>query len=590
MVSKARNSNLNRHSSDRMTTVSRPAPLSLRARWAVAALFCVTAPAAQGAQLDAANIVTTLRPAYTPDWDSAPVLNEWSIEFDTQLSDTANGDRLKDRIEDLVPGDLLRVGAGRWSVNSYFQVDLQGTEAAPIRIVGSEGAILTRPNAGQNVINFGSTSASSTSYLLLRGFEVTNGSYGIRIQNTEQLWIDQCHVHHVAAVGIGANSHDTDGLHVTRTEVHHTGSSGEGLYLGGNNGSVICRRGVFALNHIHDTGGDQGDGIELKGGSYDCLIAENIIHGTNYPGILVYGTQGQAVNVIESNVVWDTTSNPFQVQGEAIVRNNLVFAKNGSALQSGPHQGETTNLKVVGNTFIARDSEAAFLRSWSGQPGMVFANNVIFSESGESVHVNGSLLGVTVENNVVLGPVWGASTEGFFQGNGLSDFVDVSWDGSRRDARPTGMSALHRTTSKLGILSTDMTGAARPDEPTVGALEPNTYGRYLGFAPAAAPRIRTRLPLVAGSSAYSVTVQSAPFSSIWVAAETLEQGPATASRFVDISAVQIRSAVADATGRATIVLDADMLPGLSGEHLVIRAGSRTASGIMKARRLVATAR
>ena len=585
MVSTRTNNNPSRPKSVSNWAPSAKVPLIV-----VATLFGMAAPAAQAVQLDAGSVVQTLRPAYTPDWDRAPVLNEWTISFDPQLSDTENGDRLKDRIEDLVPGDLLRVSAGRWSVNSYFQVDLQGTAAAPIRIVGAEGAILTRPNAGQNTINFGSSSASSTRYLLLRGFEVTGGSYGIRIQNTEHFWIDQCHVHHLAAVGIGANSHDTDHLYITRTEVHDTASTGEGLYIGGNNGSVICRHGVFALNYIHDTGGNQGDGIELKDGSYDCLIAENIIHGTDYPGILVYGTEGNPVNVIEGNVIWDTTSNPFQVQGEAIVRNNLVFAKNGSALQSGPHQGATTNLKIVGNTFIARDSEAAFLRSWSGEPGMVFANNVVYSETGESVHVNGSLDGVTVENNVVMGPVWGASTDGFFQGNGLSDFVDLSWDGTRRDARPTGMSALHRPTLNLGILTNDLTGAARPTVPTVGALEPGTYGRYLGWWTPNSPTLRARLPLVAGASAYSVTVEAAPFSSVWLAAETLDSGRPSSIGFIDLSAVALRSAVTDGSGRATITLDASVLPRLAGEHLVIRAGTRSAGGLTKARRLVATAR
>jgi parallel beta-helix repeat protein len=560
-----------------------------RTRWFSAALWLSFAPSALAIQLDAGPVVPTLRPQYVPTWDSVPPLAEWSIDYDAQLSETDNGDRLKDRIEDLQPGDLLRVSAGRWSVNSFFQVDLQGTAAAPIRIVGESGAVLTRPNAGQNAINFGSTTAGATSYLLLRGFEVTGGSYGIRIQNVNQFWIDRCHVHHVAAVGIGANSHDTSGLHITRTEVDHTSSTGEGLYLGGNNGSVICRDGVFALNYVHDTGGDQGDGIELKGGSYGCLIAENTVHSTNYPGILVYGTQGNEVNVIEGNVVWDTTSNPFQVQGEAIVRNNLVFAKNGSALQSGPHQGLTTNLKIVGNTFIARDSEAAFLRSWGGQPGMVFANNVVYSETGESVHVNGGLSGVTVEDNVVLGPVWGVPTDGFFQGNGLDDFVNVSWDGARRDARPTGQSALRRPSLPLSYWNLDLTGAVRPAAPTVGALEPGTYGRYLGYWSANSPRIRARIPLVAGAPFFPIAIEAEPFSRVWVAVNAAGNRGTTVPGLSDLAAVPIRSAVTDSSGVATIILDGASLPRMAGQHLEIRSGKLGPSGPTKARRFVATA-
>lgn len=559
--------------------------------WFAAAVFVIAAPSASSAQLDAGQVPRTLRHKYVPDWHAAPVLNEQSLDYDTQLSETANGARLKDRIEDLVPGDLLRVGAGRWSVNSYFQVDLQGTADAPIRIVGAEGAILTRPNAGQNVINFGSTSHSSTRYLLLRGFEITGGSNGIRVQNAEQFWIDRCHVHHVASVGIGANSHDTDGLRVTRTEVSHTGATGEGMYLGGNYGSVICRNGVFALNHVHDMGGDQGDGIELKGGSYGCLIAENVVHGTNFPGIIVYGTEGNPVNIVEGNVIWDVNTNALQVQGEAIVRNNLVFGTNGSALQSGPHQGLTTNLKVIGNTFISTASpQAAFLRSWSGQPGMVFANNVIYSENGESVHVNGGLDGVTVENNVVLGPLWGIPSSGFFAGNGLSDFVDLSWDATRRDARPSGSSALNRHVTPSNIWSNDLTGAVRPAGATVGALEPGTYGRYLGPWTASSPSLRTRVPLVTGAASYEITVEAEPFSNVWLLASPTQGGAGSPAQVTQFAAALLHSGLTDASGRATITLDSSTLPQTVGQELLIRASSTGSNGSAAARRLVLTAR
>lgn len=557
---------------------------------AMAIVAAIGAESAHATQLNSAVEASgALRPQYVPDWDSAPAQRELTLTFNASLSETDNGDLLKDTIQALTPGDLLRVGRGRWSVNSFFQVDLQGTAAAPIRILGDPGAILTRPNAGQNTINFGSTTAAATTYVLLRGFEVTNGSYGIRLQNAEHFWIDQCHVHHVAAVGIGANSHDTDALHITRTEVHHTGSTGEGMYFGGNNGSTVCANAVIALNHVHDTGGSQGDGIELKQGSHGCLIAENVIHGTNYPGLLVYGTGGMPVNVLEGNVIWDTVSNPFQVQGEAIVRNNLVFALNGPALQSGPHQDSTRNLKIIGNTFISRDTETAFLRSWGGQPGMVLANNAFYSETGESVHVNGGLAGVTLAGNVVLGPVWGIPMTGFTQGAGLTDFVNVTWDGARRDARPTGQSALNRTTLALPEWTHDLTGAVRPTQASVGALEPGTYGRYLGFWTASSPRLRTRFPLMAGASSYTVTLEGVtPFASVWLGAQVLE--PERSGGPLHGSPVRLRSAIADAGGRATVTIDGTLLPANAGTRLLIRAAARTPSGAAIARRMIATAR
>ena len=425
---------------------------------------------------------------------------------------------------------------------------------------------------------------------MLRGFEVTGGSYGIRVQNVNQLWIDQCHVHHVGAVGIGANSHDTNRLHITRTEVHHTGGVGEGMYLGGNYGSVICSHGVFAMNYVHDTSGSQGDGIELKQGSYDCLIAENIIHGTNYPGILVYGTAGNAVNVVEGNVIWDSEFTPLQVQGEAIVRNNLVFGKNGHALRCGPHQGVTTNLKVVGNTLISRAPEAAHLRAWNGQPGMIFANNAVYSETGESVRVSGGFSGVTVANNVALGSISGASTSGFSQGRGLQDFIDVSWDGNRRDARPTGQSALNGPTLPLSFWTRDLNGAARPAAATIGAVEPGTYGRYLGPWTADSPRVRTRIPLVAGVSSYSFTVTAEPFTDVSVSTEVTGDGQQPSVGVPGLAASPLLTGRTDALGRANLTLDGAWLPQSPGQHLLIRARSVGRQGSSKARRFVAMAR
>ena len=107
--------------------------------------------------------------------------------------------------------------------------------------------------------------------------------------------------------------------------MHSTGGTGEGFYIGGNDGVPIASRCVLALNHVHDTGGFQGDGIEVKQGSWGNWIVENTVHDTPYPCILVYGTGGRARNVIERNVCWNSGDNVMQVQGEALVRNNALF-------------------------------------------------------------------------------------------------------------------------------------------------------------------------------------------------------------------------------------------------------------------------
>ena len=453
-----------------------------------------------------------LRPEQTPLWAGAPVQRELSLTRDPGLTDTANGARLAAAVHALQPGDRLTVGPGVWSIDALFTVTLQGTLQAPIRIEAMPGAtpVLTRPNALQNLVNFG-TDTVPARFVLLRGFELTGGSIGVRVRRGEDLWFDELHVHDVGSHGMRAAEFDTARLYCTRCEVHHTGlihGTGDGLYIGANAGASVAREAVIALNHVHDTFGSQGDGIELKQGSFGCLIAENVIHDTQYPGILVYGTAGGARNVIESNVVWGAATNPFQVQGEALVRNNIVFGGTQAAFVSFDHQGTVRNLEVVHNTFLATTGEAARLQHWGGRPGMVLANNALYSDGGVALLCLSGMAGVTVAGNVVFGPTWNDGGALHRAGRGHIDFVDTTFDGARRDAHPSASSVLFGAAQSSYHAANDRSGARRTGVLAAGALEAGTYGRYLGVDSAVV--VRSSGPLGPGVPGTTLTVSGGP--------------------------------------------------------------------------------
>lgn len=447
----------------------------------------------------------TLRPQYRPAWADAPVLREIELDFDPTLDDVANGARLSSTVHGLQPGDRLVVGPGIWSIEPRFEVVLHGTAQAPIRIEARAGTtpVITRPDEWQNIINFGSSS-SSPRFILMRGFELTGGSIALRIYSGDDLWFDQCHIHHVGADAVRASSYDTARLYVTRSEMHHTArvdGTGEGFYLGSNNAAAITRDSVIALNHVHHTAGLHGDGIELKQGSYGCTIAENIVHDTPYPGILVYGTGGGPRNLIEGNIVWNANENPMQVQGEAIVRNNVVFGGAQAAFISSDHQSQSRDLEVVHNTFVATTGEAAVLSHWGGRPGMVLANNALYSQSGNSLSLYNGAIGVTIVGNVVHGPTYNDGGAAHVQGAGVSDFMDLSYDSSRRDAHPSAGSALLGAAHAAQLASHDASGAERTPIHAAGAFEPGTYGRYLGVSDPGAPWVRSSaLPTIGGAT------------------------------------------------------------------------------------------
>lgn len=411
--------------------------------------------------------------SYYPPWENATPTRTITLAYDASQSAVQNGAALRAAIAALQPGDRLEIGGGTWSINSFWNVVIQGTESAPIWIVAAAGAtpIITRPDAAQNVLNVGSGAGNATRYVCFRGLEFTGGDTLIRLYHCENVWIDQCHIHHGSGVGITANTEDTRYLYITRNHIHDPGGASdtcEGMYLGANNSAVRMSRSIIALNHVHDCRGTQGDGIELKQGSYDNWIVENHVHDTNYPGIIAYGTDGLGTNVIERNIVYNSGDNVLQVQGEAIVRNNLLM-NGATGFHSHDHQGQTRNLQVVHNTII-NAGPATNLTSWNGRSGMVFANNAVYSRDAGSIRFPGGSTGVTVTGNVVLGPVTGAGG-GFVFGNGITDFGDVSWDAARRDGTPSAASALLGGADPSQAATEDIRQQTRTAPVDAGAFE-----------------------------------------------------------------------------------------------------------------------
>jgi parallel beta-helix repeat protein len=321
-----------------------------------------------------------------------------------------------------------------------------------------------------------------------------------------------------------------------------------------------------ASNHVHHTGGPQGDGIELKQGSAGCRIEENTVHDTNYPGILAYGSDGGPRNVIEGNVVWAAATNPFQVQGEALVRNNLVFGGATPAFVSFDHQGSVRDLTVVHNTFVTTSAEAARLGNWSNRPGMVLANNALYSESGLALSFLNGASGVTIEGNVVHGGAYNDGGAHHQAGLGVTDFVALRFDGTLRDAHPSVTSRLVGAASTAQIAPSDASGAERSGERSAGAYERGTYGRYVGASVAGsngAPLLRSPgLPSPAGPPVTFTLIHAAPHAFAMHGVVWIPTGaPYSVERSVS---------VVNAAGEATFLVDPPTLPGAARARVVVR--------------------
>ncbi len=218
-------------------------------------------------------------------------------------------DDYRTAMQSLVAGDTLVMHGGTYALSSYFELDLVGTAQAPvtIRAAAGEQPVVHYVDAGQNIVNI-----ANSAFLVIDGIEFSGGSRGLRLINSSDITIRNCHVHDTAANAISAN----DGGNVyarlvfVHNEIDHAGDTAEGFYLGCTDDACRVHDSLVANNYIHDLTGptvSQGDGIEIKAGSYANVVRDNVIHDTAYPGITLYHVNGNgAPNIIERNLVWNS--------------------------------------------------------------------------------------------------------------------------------------------------------------------------------------------------------------------------------------------------------------------------------------------
>jgi hypothetical protein len=367
------------------------------------------------------------------------------VRYDAKLTTQENGNRLERILESLKAGDHVVIHEGTWTVNNRLAVRAPGTEKEPIVIEGRGRAVITRDDEAQNVVNI------EGGWFTLRGLEIRGGSRGLVIGAADHVLVTECEIHGTGDAAVTANSADTSYLSFERNHVHDTRGCGEGFYLGGNNASVVTHHTRVVGNRVHDTGGEQGDGIELKTGSWACVISDNVVERTHYPGILVYGNGGRPErNIVERNVIVGSAEAGIQVAADAIIRNNLVIGAKEACIASQPHQGATPgNLTIVHNTLV-NDGVCLRVRDWTG-PGLVFANNALYSKGGQPCD------GIGADGNVVV--------------PGLDAFVALTLDGTARDATPMKGSPLIGAADPAHAIADDLTRALRTGSVEAGAVD-----------------------------------------------------------------------------------------------------------------------
>ncbi len=273
----------------------------------------------------------------------------------------------------------------------------RGTAQKAVVIRAESGArvVLQRPDSRQNTIN-----VVGGQHLILRGLEISGGSSGIRMMKSENhacqfVTIEGMHIHDIGGAAVTANNEGNayEGLILRNNHIYRTSGHGEGFYLGSNNGPDGATTGyvfnsLIEGNYIHHLNGpkvSQGDGIEIKDGSYNNIVRDNVIHDTKYPGIVVFGADGKQPNLIERNVIWSSGDHGIQAAADAIVRNNLVFNIRNNGIHSQNHQSAMVGqLDIRHNTIVCNHPGSIGIRCNLRKEGktsnvVTIANNAIYA-------------------------------------------------------------------------------------------------------------------------------------------------------------------------------------------------------------------
>jgi hypothetical protein len=395
-------------------------------------------------------------PSAAPAWyqNIGPVTRE--VFYNPSLTPAQNGAALRSVLTTLPAGSRVVIHAGTYSVDSFFVITAQGTASQPVVIEGAPGqkVSITRKDALQNAIN-----VDNSQYLLMRNLDVSGGGTGLKLQTVSNFMLYDSKIHHVTGVGVAANSQNTSQLYFVDNEISYTGGHGEGFYLGSNDGVFKTNNSYVVGNYLHHLASDtyaQGDGIEIKDGSYANVVKYNFIEGTKYPGITVYRT-GRGVadrNIIEENVVINSIDAGIQVTADAVVRNNLVIGKS-TAFVSKPFTTNPVNMVVSNNTFLG-GATTIRLTNWL-TTDLAFANNAIHSPTGQFYSSSGTGKAVATGNINVS--------------NLSTSFTNLKLDGTALNARPVTGSVVIGKASSTYLPSGDLNGDARTTKMDTGAVD-----------------------------------------------------------------------------------------------------------------------
>ena len=406
------------------------------------------------------------------------------------------GDNLQTAIESLFYGDTLIVhslegdGTGRYD---HFQVsNLRGDNPRTPEI---EWKTIQAAEGEPRPVIYGSSYSSYNlvefqdfiQYAKIIGLEFDGGSDSIKLPGTsgDHVIFEDLYMHNIGNTGINLSSCGlVSNMEIRGCEIWDTGyaGNGEGMYLGTHgyqgSGVGILRYSIIEYNYVHHCYGSQGDGIELKYECYSNIVRDNVIHDTQYPGILSHGTARATAddnNILARNVIWNSGDNGIQTHQTTTIVNNVVFSSGRciNVNENTSNSGILHDVYIYNNTFYSGTGRVAGFYV-SGKTNVEICNNLFYQPNiGDlAVSFDGSV-GIVTSGNFYYGTTQNLPTSGFTLGPAPADaFINPSVTPGVIDLYLQSGTALENGGDNTYAPSDDFNETGRPQD---GTAEPGAY-------------------------------------------------------------------------------------------------------------------
>jgi hypothetical protein len=378
------------------------------------------------------------------------------------------------------PGDTIQLRAGVHTLAKAVRVvGKLATGDMPLTIEGESGAVLRSAGEGVPGVWRGMVEIENSTHVTVKNIAVENSSFfGFRVLDSEDIRVLDSRSTVSLGSGIYAKNAkrlSVEGNDVSRFCDRNATGAGEG---------VLCQEGISIVNVdgfsvqnnlVHDApqsadvGPGGGEGIDIKAGSKNGVVAFNKVWNLVQLGIYVDGwSQGVSNVSVHGNRVWNTymgivvSSEMGGTVADVSIFNNIVNDVGVDGIHVGTFKsgdagdGLRTRLSIYNNTIVnagIKEAKPPFYSRWSPAP---------FPDGGTGIKVTTiNVSDLQIFDNIVSGSktaaiqikpqIRGTSrVETNLAWPGPTPYADDAFDGIRPILAPPGFVASSTTPWHLG--------------------------------------------------------------------------------------------------------------------------------------------